>query len=160
MLLGSNHPQRENIDLVGVGMPFPRWGAPPGRKFHIESGLNQRDRATRGFDHDQTHRKQGKKKTAGACVKQTPIAYRVWLRSEVAFLKLNSAEARELAIGLRSPDWGLSPSLIYRNPKSADNGCLRKKRPTGPGAGFCVWRSTTTHMWLRDLFAICMLLIA
>jgi len=28
--------------------PFPRQGGPPERKFHLESGLNQRDEATHG----------------------------------------------------------------------------------------------------------------
>ena len=34
---------------------------PPERKWYLGSGLNQRDRATRGFIECQTHRKPGKK---------------------------------------------------------------------------------------------------
>ena len=42
------------------GWPFPRWDGPPEKKSHLESGLNQRDRATGGFVVVYTHRKPGK----------------------------------------------------------------------------------------------------
>ena len=47
------------------GWPFPRWGAPL-KNYHLESGSNQRDRATGGFGRSQTHRKPGKFSTGGA----------------------------------------------------------------------------------------------
>ena len=54
-----------NSKFTGVCTPFPRQGGPPERKRHLGSGLNQRDRGTRGFDHDQTHRKPDKKDDRG-----------------------------------------------------------------------------------------------
>ena len=61
MLLGPNHTQPAKADFVGVFTPFPRQGGPPEKKYHSESGLNQRDRATCGFVQCQTNRKPGKK---------------------------------------------------------------------------------------------------
>ena len=42
------------------GGPFPSQDGPPEKKYHLESGLNQRDRATGGFSGVYTHRKPGK----------------------------------------------------------------------------------------------------
>ena len=42
------------------GQSFPRQDGPPEKKYHLESGLNQRDRATGGFVGVYTHRKPGK----------------------------------------------------------------------------------------------------
>ena len=44
----------------------------PKKKSHLESGLNQRDRATGGFVGVYTHRKPGKNYTAGALLRQAP----------------------------------------------------------------------------------------
>ena len=60
MLLGSNHTQQENIDLVDVGMmPFPRQRSPPERTFQLGSGFNKLDKAAFVFFQCQTHRKPG-----------------------------------------------------------------------------------------------------
>ena len=60
MLLGPNHPHPEKVDFVDVCTPFPRQGGPPEEKCQLESGLNQRDRATAGFVRVYTRRKPGK----------------------------------------------------------------------------------------------------
>ena len=36
-------------DLVDVGVVFSSQDGPPEKKYHLESGLNQRDEATCGF---------------------------------------------------------------------------------------------------------------
>ena len=51
---------RKKVDFFDVRTPFPRQGGPPEKKCHLESGLNQRDRATAGFVRVYTHRKPGK----------------------------------------------------------------------------------------------------
>ena len=42
------------------GWPFPSQDGPPEKKSHLESGLNQRDRATAGFGRDRSHGKPSK----------------------------------------------------------------------------------------------------
>ena len=60
VLLGPNHSHPETVDFVDVCTPFPRQGGPPEKKHHLESGLNQRDRATAGFIRVRSHGKPSK----------------------------------------------------------------------------------------------------
>ena len=60
VLLGPNHPHPEKADFVDNFTPFPRKGGTPGKKCHLQSGLNQRDRATAGFGRGRSHGKPNK----------------------------------------------------------------------------------------------------
>ena len=48
-LLGHFGHFGQNSHLGHFGHPFPRQDEPPERKCHLESGLNQRDKAAAGF---------------------------------------------------------------------------------------------------------------
>ena len=66
VLLGPNHPHPEKPIFVDVcGASFPKQGGPPGvrKRYHLESGLNKRGRATAGlFEFTYTHWKPGNNK--------------------------------------------------------------------------------------------------
>ena len=61
MLLGPNHPHPEKIGFCRCLHPISETGRTSRKKkCHLESGLNQQDRATAGFVRVYTHRKPGK----------------------------------------------------------------------------------------------------